>query len=118
MVIEKDLIERAWSKDDLSGWDLLKLGRTLCKSLEAWAKRASVGPDEAIHVDRDRILDEAAGTLKDTFEAFDERDDGVDMDEESEEASITGETLRYLISFVRPPKCVRLAVWWSKFWDW
>ena len=112
MDIEKDLMERAWSKDDLSGWDLLKLGRMLCKSIEAWATQASAGPDEAIRVDRDRILDEAAGTLKDIFQEFDERDDGVDMDEE--EASIAGETLRHLVSFVRP-KYVPLTVWWSRF---
>ncbi|KAF8130310.1 hypothetical protein EV363DRAFT_1335827 [Boletus edulis] len=103
MDLEKDLMERVWSKDDLSGWDLLKLGRMLCKSIEAWAKRASAGSDEAIRVDRDRILDEAAGTLKDIFQEFDEREDGVDMDEE--EASITGETLRHLVSLVRPLKC-------------
>lgn len=113
MDLEKDLMERAWSKDDLSGWDLLKLGRMLCKSIEAWAKRASAGPDEAIRVDRDRILDEAAGTLKDIFQEFDEREDGVDMDEE--EASIAGETLRHLVSFVRPLKFVLPAVWWSKY---
>ncbi|KAH0833990.1 tuberin-domain-containing protein [Lanmaoa asiatica] len=105
MDLEKDLMERAWSKDDLSGWDLLKLGRMLCKSIEAWAKWASAGSDEVIRVDRDRILDEAAATLRDIFQEFDERDDGVDMDEE--EASIAGETLRHLVSFVRPLKYVR-----------
>lgn len=113
MDLEKDLMERAWSKDDLSGWDLLKLGRMLCKSIEAWAKRASVGFDEAIRVDRDRILDEAAGTLKDIFQEFDEREDGVDMDEE--EATIAGETLRHLVSFVRPLKYVPLVVQWSRY---
>ncbi|KAF9238338.1 hypothetical protein BU15DRAFT_88402 [Melanogaster broomeanus] len=102
MDLEKDLMERAWSKDDLSGWDLLKLGRMLCKSIEAWAKRAAAEPEEDIHTERDRILNEAAGTLKDIFQEFDERDDGVDMDEE--EASIAGETLRHLASFVRPLK--------------
>ena len=104
MDLEKDLMERAWSKDDLSGWDLLKLGRMLCKSIEAWAKRAGTESDEVVRMDRDRILDEAAGTLKDIFQEFDEREDGVDMDEE--EATITGETLRHLVSFVRPLKCV------------
>lgn len=104
MELEKDLVERAWSKDDLSGWDMLKLGRMLCKSIEAWATRASAGSDEAMIIDRDRILDEAAGTLKDIFQEFDEREDGVDMDEE--EASIAGETLRHLVSFVRPLRFV------------
>ncbi|KAG9311063.1 hypothetical protein JVU11DRAFT_8967 [Chiua virens] len=102
MDLEKDLMERAWLKDELSGWDLLKLGRMLCKSTEAWAERASVGFDEASRIDGDRILDEAAGTLKDIFQEFDEREDNVDLDEE--EASITGETLQHLTSFVRPLK--------------
>ena len=104
MDLEKDLMERAWSKDDLSGWDLLKLGRMLCKSIEGWATRASAESDDVVRIDRDRIFDEAAGTLKDIFQEFDERDDGVDMDEE--EASIAGETLRHLVSFVRPLKYV------------
>lgn len=107
MDIEKDLMERAWSKDDLSGWDLLKLGRMLCKSIEVWAKRASEDFDEAVRIDRDRILDEATGTLKDIFQEFDEREDGVDMDEE--EATIAGETLHQLVSFVRPLKYVRFC---------
>ena len=111
--LEKDLMERAWSKDDLSGWDLLKLGRMLCKSIEAWAKQASAGSDEAIRIDRDRILDEAAGTLKDIFQEFDAREDGVDMDEE--EASIAGETLHHLVSFVRPLKQVPFSMYCSKY---
>ena len=113
MDLEKDLMERAWSKDDLSGWDLLKLGRMLCKSIEAWAKRAGTESDQTIQADRDHILDEAAGTLKDIFQEFDEREDGVDMDEE--EASIAGETLRHLVSFVRPLKYVPHAMWWSGY---
>lgn len=104
MDLEKDLMERAWSKDDSSGWDLLKLGRMLCKSMQAWAKRASADCDEPVRIDRDRILDEAAGTLKDIFQEFDEREDGVDMDEE--EATIAGETLHHLVSFVHPLKSV------------
>ncbi|KAH7882154.1 hypothetical protein F5I97DRAFT_1970437 [Phlebopus sp. FC_14] len=102
MDIEKDLMERAWSKDELSGWDLLKLGRMLCKSLESWASHSATENCNSIGAEKDKILDEAAGTLKDIFQEFEEREDGVDWDEE--EATIAGETLRHLTSFVRPLK--------------
>lgn len=102
--LEKDLMERAWSKDDLSGWDLLKLGRMLCKSLEMWV-RYSAGEQLEVNIaERDKVLDEAAGTLKDIFQELDERDDRIEWDEE--EASIAGETLHHLASFVRPFKYV------------
>ncbi|KAL4062624.1 hypothetical protein V8B97DRAFT_2012527 [Scleroderma yunnanense] len=102
MDLEKDLMERAWSKDELSGWDLLKLGRMLCKSLETWVKRTAGEQLEVNIVESDKILDEAAGTLKDIFQELGERDDRIEWDEE--EASIAGETLRHLASFVRPFK--------------
>ncbi|KAG6334343.1 hypothetical protein ID866_4744 [Astraeus odoratus] len=106
--LEKDLMERAWSKDELSGWDLLKLGRMLCKSVEAWVRRATNEQSEINIAERDKILDEAAGTLKDIFQELDERDDRVEWDEE--EAVIAGETLRHLASFVHPLKYVAMHI--------
>ena len=97
--LEKDLMERAWSKDELSGWDLLKLARILCKALEAWVKRSTGEQLEMNVAERDKILDEAAGTLKDIFQELDERDDRIEWDEE--EASIAGETLHHLASFIK-----------------
>lgn len=102
--LERDLMERAWSKDDLSGWDLLKLGRMLSKSVHAWAKHDQPEMDVP---ERDKILDEAAGTLKDIFQELDEREDRIEWDEE--EATIAGETLQHLASFVRPLKSVSLS---------
>ncbi|KAI6022876.1 hypothetical protein BKA83DRAFT_4270037 [Pisolithus microcarpus] len=100
--LERELMERAWSKDELSGWDLLKLERMLSKSIEAWARRAASEQLAVLVDERDRILDEAAGTLKDIFQELEQRDDRVEWDEE--EATVTGETLKHLASFVRPLK--------------
>ncbi|KAI6118094.1 hypothetical protein F5141DRAFT_1187146 [Pisolithus sp. B1] len=100
--LERDLMERAWSKDELSGWDLLKLERMLSKSVEAWARRAASEQLAVLVDERDRILDEAAGTLKDIFQELDQRDDRVEWDEE--EATVTGETLKHLASVIRPLK--------------
>ncbi|KAG2145573.1 hypothetical protein BD769DRAFT_1416440 [Suillus cothurnatus] len=98
--LEKDLMERAWSKDDISGWDHTRLGRLLCKSVEAWVNFTPVDNREDYDMEKDKIMDEAACTMRDIFQEFDERDDGVDMDDE--EACVAGATLRQLASFVRP----------------
>lgn len=104
MDLERELMERAWSKDELSDWDLLKLERMLFKSIEAWARRAASEQLAVLVDERDKILDEAAGTLKDIFLELEQRDDRVEWDEE--EATVTGETLKHLASFVRPLKNV------------
>ena len=82
-------MECAWSKDELSGWGRLKLGRMLCKPLEAWVKRPTG--------ERDKILDEAVGTLKDIFilQELDERNDRIEWDKG--EVLIAGETLHHLV---------------------
>ncbi|KAG1736216.1 hypothetical protein EDB19DRAFT_1722305 [Suillus lakei] len=98
--LEKDLMERAWSKDDISGWDHTRLGRLLCKSVEAWVKFTPANNVEDYDMEKDKIMDEAACTMRDIFQEFDEREDGVDMDDE--EAGVAGATLRQLASFVRP----------------
>lgn len=106
MDLEKDLMERAWSKDDISGWDHTRLGRLLCKSVETWVRFTPADSVENYDMERDKIMDEAACTMRDIFQEFDEREDGVDMDDE--EASVAGATLRQLASFVRPIKCVAI----------
>ncbi|OAX40753.1 hypothetical protein K503DRAFT_864370 [Rhizopogon vinicolor AM-OR11-026] len=102
MDLEKDLMERAWSKDDISGWDHTRLGRLLCKSVETWVRFTPSDNVESYDMEKDKIMDEAACTMRDIFQEFDEREDGVDMDDE--EASVAGATLRQLASFVRPIK--------------
>ena len=104
MDLEKDLMERAWAKDDISGWDHTRLGRLLCKSVETWVRFTPADNTENYDMEKDKIMDEAACTMRDIFQEFDEREDGVDMDDE--EASVAGTTLRQLASFVRPIKYV------------
>lgn len=104
MDLEKDLMERAWSKDDISGWDHTRLGRLLCKSVEIWVKFTPADNADNYDMEKDKIMDEAACTMRDILQEFDEREDGVDMDDE--EASVAGMTLRQLASFVRSIKCV------------
>ncbi|KAG1807772.1 uncharacterized protein BJ212DRAFT_1436787 [Suillus subaureus] len=98
--LEKDLMERAWSKDDISGWDHTRLGRLLGKSVEAWVNFMPADNREDYDMEKDKIMDEAACTMRDIFQEFDEREDGVDMDDE--EACVAGTILRQLANFVRP----------------
>jgi hypothetical protein len=80
MEVERDIMAHAWPKDEVSVWDVGKLSRLLCKSVEAWG---------AYKFDADTILEEAAGTLKDLLEELDSRDESTVVTEE--EASAVGE---------------------------
>jgi tuberous sclerosis 2 len=104
--MERDVMERAWPKDDVQGWDTDRLGNTICRSVEAWADLANPNPidyDE-LSVGREKILDEVAGILKDVFQEFDMRDDDTPMDDAA--AGAVGETLYRLATYVRSVKCV------------
>lgn len=111
--MERDLMERAWPKDDYAssaglgmggnGWDAARLGKILAGSVEAWVAWRS-GLDGSVSVEgekerKEKILQEAAGVLKDILQELDarEEDSGV-LDEE--EASVVGETLGRLASYV------------------
>lgn len=105
MNLERDLMERAWPKDDIPGWDADRLGRTISRSVKAWVNWVYHSMDsEDLPMGKENILDEAAGTLQDVFQEFDMRDDGDSMDDE--EASAIGETLYHLATYVRTVKCV------------
>jgi tuberous sclerosis protein 2 len=106
--LERDLMERAWPKDDVPAWDGGKLGRILCKSVEAWVAFGNE-PDALCHSSgRDAIFEEAAGTLKDILEELDSRDENSMIDEE--EANAVGKTLYQLASSVRQIKYVGPAL--------
>jgi tuberous sclerosis protein 2 len=112
MDMERDLMERAWPKDDASLWDASKLGRVLCKSVEAWVGfYLDMDTDGVLSshtiTGKEKILEEAAGTLKDVLQEIDSRDEDGNMDDE--EASAVGETLYQLASFVIPLKYVFLS---------
>lgn len=106
MDLERDLMERAWPKDDVQGWDADRLGGTICKSVEAWINWVKFNPTDGDDLSdgRERILDEAAGTLKDVFQELDMRDDDTTMDDEA--ATAIGETLYQLATYVHSVKYV------------
>ncbi|KAG7447270.1 uncharacterized protein BT62DRAFT_892563 [Guyanagaster necrorhizus] len=103
MDIEKDLLERAWPKDDvaLNGWDASRVGRAMAGSVESWII-FNAGCDLAgFEAGKEKVLAEAAGTLKDILQELDERDSGSGSFEE-EEANAVGETLYSLAGYVNP----------------
>lgn len=102
--MERDLMERAWPKDDVQGWDADRLAGTFCQSVEAWVNwEYSVDSDE-LNARREKILEEAAGTLKDVFQELDMRDDDTIMDDET--ANAIGDTLYQLATYIHSIKCV------------
>jgi tuberous sclerosis 2 len=101
--MERDLMERAWPKDDVSMWDSSKLGRVLCKSVEAWVVFNLDTGANGYSAGREKILEEIAGTLKDILQEIDSRDESIIDDEE---AGAVGETLRRLASYLLPLKYV------------
>jgi tuberous sclerosis 2 len=103
MDLERDLMERAWPKDDVQGWDADRLSGTLSKSVGAWVNFLPTDGDD-LNIARQKIMEEAAGTLKDVFQELDMRDDNTVLDDEA--ASVVGETLSQLASYVRSVKCV------------
>ncbi|KAF7966756.1 hypothetical protein HWV62_37213, partial [Athelia sp. TMB] len=100
MNMDQTLMERAWPKDDIHGWEADRLGRTISSAVEAWITWNSPNPSEGDELisGKEKILDEAAGTLKDIFQELDMRDDDSVLDEES--ACAVGETLYQLATYV------------------
>lgn len=102
-------MERAWAQDEVTKGDLRKVGRVLRKAAEAWAgmrleEIQEFGGEAAEDANREDVLLEIAGVLKDVFQEYDQRGDREDMDEE--EASVVGEILQALCAYVAPLKCV------------
>lgn len=109
MDMERKLMEKAWPKDDIHGWEADRLGRTVSSAVEAWIAWDS---PQLIHGDdlktgKEKILDEVAGTLKDMFQELDMRDDDTTFDDEA--ACAVGETLYQLATYVLGVKCVQSA---------
>ena len=92
-------MERAWPKDDVSGWDAGRLGPPLHKSVKAWVGYKFAW-DGSIGLAREKIFDEAAGTLKDVLHELDSRENNVIL--EDDEASAVGETLHQLTIYIHP----------------
>jgi hypothetical protein len=95
--VERELMERAWPKDDVSGWDAARLGPPLHKSVKAWVAYEFAW-DGSNGLAREQILDEVAGTLKDVLHELNSRETNVVL--EDDEASAVGETLRELAVYI------------------
>lgn len=112
MDLGRDLMERAWPKDEVPGWDADRLGRTISMSVEAWVNWVNFYPvdGDELNIGREKILDEAAGTLKDVFQELDMREDDATLDDE--EANAVGQTLYQLATYVRAIKYVHFNDNW------
>src|SRR6266850_170502 len=68
--LEQGLMERAWAKDEFTRGDLGKVGRMLRRAAEAWV---SVQPDAdgGSDAEREDVLLEIAGALRDIFQEYD-----------------------------------------------
>jgi len=99
--LEQGLMERAWSKDEFTRGDLGKVGRLLRKAAEAWVgvqPEADGGTDS----EREEVLLEIAGTLRDIFQEYDERADNSDFEVGEDETNVVGETLLVLARYISP----------------
>ncbi|KAF9446530.1 hypothetical protein P691DRAFT_803822 [Macrolepiota fuliginosa MF-IS2] len=128
--VEQDLMEKAWPREDYAanagiglgsvanGWDARRIGPSLAESVADWVNWVGEGPHTPSSItqldketfrenwDRerqrvDKILEEAAGLLKDIFQEVDSRDeDGLGMNDE--EAAFVGGTLFSLCKYIPP----------------
>ncbi|KAJ7671924.1 hypothetical protein B0H17DRAFT_1084649 [Mycena rosella] len=110
MEIERDLMERAWPSTETgigqSGWEAGKLGRPLSASARDWVAFCCSDGEEVDWKMREgveRVLDEAAGTLKDVLQEVDARDE-ENAALTNEEADAVGQTLFHLAEYLLPLK--------------
>ena len=106
--LEQGLMERAWAKDEFTRGDLGKVGRMLRKAAEAWV---GVQPeaDGGSDAEREEVLLEIAGALRDIFQEYDERADSLDVEVGEDETNVVGETLLVLARYISPLRSVRSA---------
>ena len=104
--LEQGLMERAWAKDEFTRGDLGKVGRMLRKAAEAWV---SVQPeaDGGSDAEREDVLLEIAGALRDIFQEYDERADSFDVEVGEDETNVVGETLLVLARYITPLRSVQ-----------
>ena len=97
--LQRDLMERAWAKDDIATWDLNRFRGVLCRAASAWIQydQGIVAVCYASNGFCEAVLTEITGILKDITQAFDETGDELDY----EEVEAVGDILRELAVFVR-----------------
>ena len=104
LTLEHGLMERAWAKDEFTRGDLGKVGRMLRKAAEAWVSVQL--EDGGTDSEREEVLLEIAGALRDIFQEYDERADSYDVEVAEDETNVVGDTLLTLARYVRPLKYV------------
>jgi tuberous sclerosis 2 len=93
--IDRELMDRAWAKEDITTWDLNRFRLVLCDSIQNWLDVAG-SIETALRQPCELILSEVAGILKDTTQAFDEIGDELDY----EEVEAVGEVLHSLTTYL------------------
>ncbi|KAL1745332.1 hypothetical protein HDZ31DRAFT_36729 [Schizophyllum fasciatum] len=106
--VQQDLLERAWPREDIlaagpgSGWDAERLGQVLPLAIERWVEfwvEGDPGRLDAVRRGKERILEEAAGMIRDIFQELETRD-ASDAQLEDDEAETVGQSLLKLASYV------------------
>ena len=97
--LEHDLMERAWSRDDVAVWGLPRFRGALCAATKQWINIVS---DKAGQFDGavESILNEIAGVIMDMTHSFEETVDGEDSDEDDVQGvnAILTELVVYVLS--------------------
>lgn len=94
--IDRELLDRAWAKEDITTWDLNRFRSVLCNAIQEWLTMAQkVEANQRYPCEQ--ILSEIAGILKDIIQAFDEIGDELDY----EEVESVGEVLSALAGYVK-----------------
>lgn len=99
--IDRELLDRAWAKDDITNWDLNRFRSVLCVAIREWLTVVQTVEDSLRHP-CEQILSEVAGILKDITQAFDEIGDELDY----EEVEAVGDVLHALTSYVKTQRHV------------
>lgn len=100
MDLARDLMERAWPKEEAPSWDSERLGRSVHRSVEEWVNWVNYHPlsGEDFNTAREKILEEVAGIVKDVFQELDMREDDGGMTDDS--ANSIGLTLYHLARYI------------------
>ncbi|KAH8084923.1 hypothetical protein BXZ70DRAFT_995210 [Cristinia sonorae] len=93
--LQHDLMERAWSRDDVAVWGLPRFRNSLCRATRAWIATA----DDQLHNSLEAILKEIANVVMDMTQALEEAE-GEDPDEDDLEgvSSLLTELVAYILS--------------------
>lgn len=106
--VHQDLLERAWPREDVlaagtgSGWDAERLGQILPTAIERWVEFWVDGDhaqQDVVRKGKERILEEAAGMIRDIFQELETRDPS-DAQLEDDEAEAVGQSMLKLASYV------------------